>query len=62
MHYYAFAPAPTVFAPPTILQPQSSASPILATFQNTPSSHFTNDVGEPCIIVPITGADGDGEP
>ena len=60
MHYYAFAPAPTVIAPPTILQPQSNASPILATFLLTPSSHVTNEVGEPSIIVPITGGDGDG--
>ena len=53
--YYPPAPPPTVFAPPTILQPQDNASPILATALNTPSSHFTLQVGEPCIIFPPKG-------
>ena len=59
---YPPAPPPTVFAPPTILQPQSNESPILATNLYTPSSHRTLQVGEPCIIVPIIAADGDDDP
>ena len=58
MHYYAFAPPPTVLAPPTILQPQSNESPILATNLYTPSSHFTLQVGDPCIIFPPKGLNG----